>query len=60
MEFIFRDAKQYTELEQCQARSEKKLNFHFNASLTAINLAKSILRDKVPKNDSIPLSVGNL
>jgi Transposase DDE domain len=40
IEFIFRDAKQFTGLTDCQARSESKLDFHFNASLTALNLAK--------------------
>jgi hypothetical protein len=40
IEFIYRDAKQYSGLTNCQARSENKLNFHFNAALTAVNLAK--------------------
>ena len=40
IEFTFRDAKQHTGLNHCQARSEKKLHFHFNTSLTTINLAK--------------------
>lgn len=40
IEFIYRDGKQHTGLENCQARDENKLNFHFNASLTSINLAK--------------------
>ncbi len=40
IEFIFRDAKQFTGLTDCQARDEQKLDFHFNASLTALNLAK--------------------
>lgn len=40
IEFIFRDAKQYTGLCDCQARSQQSLDFHFNASLTALNLAK--------------------
>lgn len=40
IEFIFRDAKQFTGLADCQARSQDKLDFHFNASLTALNLAK--------------------
>jgi hypothetical protein len=40
IEFIFRDAKQFTGLEDCQARDAQKLAFHFNASLTAFNLAK--------------------
>jgi hypothetical protein len=40
IEFIYRDAKQFTGLNDCQARSENKLHFHFNAALTSINLAK--------------------
>jgi len=40
IEFIFRDAKQFTGLADCQARDALKLEFHFNASLTALNLAK--------------------
>ncbi len=39
-EFIFRDAKQFTGLGHCQARGQASLDFHFNASLTALNLAK--------------------
>ena len=38
--FLFRDAKQFTGLTDCQARSQAKLNFHFNASLSAVTLAK--------------------
>lgn len=40
IEFLYRDAKQFTGLTNCQARSENKLDFHFNAALTAVNLAK--------------------
>ena len=40
IEFLFRDAKQFTGLTDCQARSHAKLNFHFNASLSAVTLAK--------------------
>ena len=39
MEFLFRDAKQFTGLCDSQARSQAKLDFHFNASLTAVTLA---------------------
>lgn len=41
IEFIFRDAKQFTGLTDCQARDADRLNFHFNASLAALNIAKS-------------------
>lgn len=40
IEFLFRDAKQFTGLNDCQARCQESLDFHFNASLTALNLAK--------------------
>ena len=40
IEFIFRDAKQFTGLCDCQARDQARLDFHFNASLTTLNLAK--------------------
>ena len=40
IEFLFRDSKQFTGLSDCQARDLTKLDFHFNSSLTALNLAK--------------------
>ncbi len=41
IEFLFRDGKQYTGMTHCQARSEQKLAFHFNVSLTSVSLAKA-------------------
>jgi hypothetical protein len=40
MEFLFRDAKQHTGLCDCQATRKEKLDFHFNASLAALNLLR--------------------
>lgn len=40
IEFLFRDAKQFTGLTHCQSRDSARLTFHFNASLSAVNLAK--------------------
>jgi hypothetical protein len=40
IEFLFRDAKQYTGLCDCQATHKAKLDFHFNASLAALNLLR--------------------
>ncbi len=40
IEFIFRDAKQFTGVANCQARKKEALHFHFNASLTTLNLLK--------------------
>ena len=38
IEFIFRDAKQFTGLTHCQARDKDKLDFHFNMSVAALNV----------------------
>jgi hypothetical protein len=40
-EFLLRDAKQHTGLAHCQARSVERLDYHLNASLTAVNVAKA-------------------
>ena len=40
IKFVFRDAKQYTGLSDCQATSEAKLGFHFNVSLAALYLLR--------------------
>lgn len=40
VEFLIRDAKQHTGLEDCQARSKDKLHTHFNVALTAVSVAK--------------------
>ena len=45
IEFLFRDAKQFTGLNHCQARSKEKLHFHFNLSLAAINMAQLKMKD---------------
>ena len=40
IEFLIRDAKQFTGLNHCQARDAEALDFHFNSSMSAVNLAK--------------------
>ena len=40
IEFIFRDAKQFTGLADAQPRDAKRLHVHFNAALTTLNIAK--------------------
>lgn len=42
IEFLFRDAKQFTGLCHCQARDEDKLDFHFNMSMSAINITRAV------------------
>ena len=59
IEFLFRDAKQYTGITHCQARSENKLYFHFNCSLTSVSLAKADFFDKA-ENQGAPFSMRNI
>jgi hypothetical protein len=58
IEFLFRDAKQFTGLNQCQARSENKMNFHFNASLTTVSIAKAayFLKNRKQYKESFSMS----
>jgi hypothetical protein len=58
IEFIYRDAKQHCGLEDCQARSKNKLDFHFNAALTTVNLAKIQWLD-TRKSEAEPFSMAN-
>lgn len=55
IEFVFRDAKQFTGLNHCQARDLRKLDFAFNASLSSVNIAKVVRKEYYPA-----LSIGLL
>ncbi len=60
IEFLYRDGKQHTGLNDSQARSKNKLHFHFNASLTAINLAKVEYWFSIPKETRGAFSMANV
>ena len=59
IEFLFRDAKQFTGLGDCQARSASKLRFHFNASLSAVSFAKLEGRQGSDKQ-GVPFSMASV
>jgi hypothetical protein len=40
IEFLFRDAKQFTGLADFQVRAQRRIAFHVNASMTALNFLK--------------------
>ena len=54
IEFCFRDSKQFTGLNDCQARDLRKLDFAFNASLASVNTAK-VMRQRYYPSISIGL-----
>lgn len=59
LEFLFRDAKQFTGLTECQARDEKALHFHFNAALATVNLAKIEAQRQHRHNEPIVFSLSS-
>lgn len=60
IEFLYRDGKQHTGLNDSQARSENKLHFQFNASLTSINIAKAIHWLSIPKEERGTFSMADI
>ena len=56
IEFLFRDAKQHTGLDTCQARDLEKLHFHWNTALTSINLAKVVHWASEEVDEKLPFS----
>ena len=60
IEFIYRDAKQFTGLHNFQGRSQEKLYFHFNTSLTSINLAKVTHWISIPKENRKAFSMSSI
>lgn len=59
-EFVFRDAKQFTGLNQCQSRSEHKIDFHWNMALSAVNFAKVQHIQSLKKGEKKPFSMASL
>lgn len=56
IEFIFRDAKQFTGLCDAQTRNPQSLDFHFNAALSALNLAKYQEQSRHAQPDAVQSS----
>ena len=60
IEFLIRDAKQYSGLEDCQARDEQKLNTHFNIALTAVSIAKAAYYISIPNEQRGSFSMADV
>ena len=59
IEFVFRDARQYTGLADCQARSPEAIETHVNASLMALNLAKAAWQQDQARDDALSFSMAS-
>ena len=60
IEFLYCDGKQHTGLNDSQTRSENKLHFQFNASLTSINIAKVVHWLSLPKEERGAFSMSDI
>lgn len=59
IEFVFRDAKQYTGLTDCQSCRKEAIHTHINASLTALNWMKFEDRRKQGCDTSNVISIAS-
>lgn len=59
IEFLFRDAKQYTGLTHCQSVRKEAINMQTNASLSALNLLKFEDRKEKATNDETVISIAS-
>lgn len=60
VEFLIRDAKQHTGMQDCQARSREKLHTHFNVALTAVSLAKCACHLPLPQEQRGSFSMADV
>ena len=60
IEFVFRDARQFTGLADGQARSPEAIETHVNASLMALNLAKATLQETQTETEPLSFSITSL
>ena len=60
IEFFFRDAKQFAGFSDCQARDQAALRFHFNASVTAVNVARLIAQAEQHTKEKMVFSLASL
>jgi hypothetical protein len=60
IEFLFRDSKGFLGLEHTQSRKEKALDFHYNLSLSTLNVAKAMHWLTIPKESRGPFSIADI
>lgn len=60
IEFLFRDGRQYTGLGDCQSPNKEALKFHFDSSMSALNLLKLQDREGAEKREGHVISIQRL
>ena len=57
IEFLFRDAKQFAGLTECQARNKEALDFHFNASLATVSATRAAMAQEQANDEAFVFSL---
>ena len=60
IEFIFRDAKQFAGFSDCQARDQEALHFHFNASVSSVNVARLLAQEEHKGKEKMVFSMSSI
>jgi len=60
IEFLFRDAKQFAGFSDCQARDKQALHFHFNASVSVVNVARLIAHAEQKTEEKVVFSMTSI
>jgi hypothetical protein len=60
IEFLIRDAKQSGGLNDCQARDNQAIEFHWNSSLTSVNFARGMSRENELETGKKPFSMKSI
>jgi hypothetical protein len=60
IEFLIRDAKQSAGLEDCQARDQKALEFHWNTAFSTVNLARLCAKELNLTDKQKPFSMKSI
>ncbi len=60
IEFLIRDAKQSAGLQDCQARDNKGLEFHWNTALTTVNFGRGMVKQQLVENETKPFSMKSI
>jgi len=57
IEFLYRDAKQFTGMTQCQSTDQVKIENHINLALTTVSAARVVHWLPIPKEERGPFSM---
>lgn len=60
IEFLIRDAKQSGGLNDCQARDNQAIEFHWNSSLTSVNFARGMSKANELETEKKPFSMKSI